>query len=97
MILTRIQLYYLTQKVGITNLRGYFNIYIYIFILTIHVCIYEFSDFELKLINKMKLEKPLTLAEKYEEKKNLKNVLYYSDEHYFCPSDEFPKLLPVKK
>lgn len=48
-------------------------------------------EFQLSLMDK--LEKPLTFDEQIKEKSIFKNFACLANKHYFCPSDEFPKMI----
>lgn len=48
-------------------------------------------EFKLSLMNK--LEKPLTFDEEIKERKIFKSVMSFTNRHYFCPSDELPKMI----
>lgn len=51
-------------------------------------------DFKLRLMNTLlKIEKPLTFNEKNKEKYVVRKIQKLVDKHYFCPSDELPKII----
>ncbi|VVC43869.1 Leucine-rich repeat,Leucine-rich repeat domain, L domain-like,Leucine-rich repeat, typical subtype [Cinara cedri] len=55
--------------------------------------LFDPKEFEVSLLNDLKMDEPLTLDEKSNEKRIIINAMRSCNEHYFCPHDEHTKIL----